>query len=214
MYGDNGLNMTIAESCAEVVSYIRTVHDARPDIKFVLIEDVVLWPYDGAAGYASIAYPQGQRPDFEVVWDELVKQLRNAGLLSRLVGMHNDVSVEYLDRQVPSINRNADDWYGRIFKQQAQVEASGVEFGQHFNSLWGGSPTASTLASGPYFQSQVLHAVMEVEEYRAQNRRDVAPMGHFAIDAFMYYPRVISPSTHEASTDDTYLEALEAYLIE
>ena len=41
-YGDDGLNMTIAESAAELVSYIRTMNQARPNIRFVLLEDVVL----------------------------------------------------------------------------------------------------------------------------------------------------------------------------
>jgi hypothetical protein len=203
--------MTPAESAREVVSYMRTVHQARPAIRFVLIEDVVLWPYDGRPGYASVPYPDRQRPDFKSVWDELMRQLTTAGLKSLLVGMHNDVSVEYLDRKIGSMHANADDWYGRIFKQQRQVEASGVAFGQHFNSLYGGNSVISPKASNQFFQEQVLHAVDAVERYRLANRPDLGQMEHFAIDAFMHYPRVVTPSTVPYSLDDTYLDALRLY---
>jgi hypothetical protein len=57
----------------------------------------------------------------------------------------------------------------------------------------------------------VLHAVNRVESYRLNNRPDLAQMGNFAFDAFMYYPRVVSPSSVEYSTDDTYLDALNLY---
>ncbi len=210
-WGDDGLNMTPAQSVAELVSYIKTVHALRPAIRFVLLEDVVLWPYDGAAGYASIAYPRLQRPDFKYVWNELVSQLQKNGMLKYLVAFHNDVSVEYLDRQVPSINRTADDWYGQILKQQAQVEAAGVAFGQHFNSLYGGTPALSSLASPAYFQSQVLHSVSAIESYRLAHRPNMDQMDDFVFDAFMRYPSVVSPSTVEYSTDDTYLDALALF---
>lgn len=211
-WGDDGLNMTIGESVNELVSYIHTVNQARPNIRFVLLEDVILWPYDGKPGYASVAYPSQQRPDFKVVWEELVRSLRSAGLMNLLVGFHNDGPVEYFDRVVPSIHRTADDWYGRILKQQAQVEASGVAFGQQFNSFHGGTPSSSKNASDSYFQSQVLHHVQQVEAYRQANRPGMARMEHFVIDAFMYYPRVVTPSTKTYSTDATYLKALEHFL--
>ncbi len=210
-WGDDGLNMSISDSVAEVVSYIRTMNAARPSIRFVLVEDVILWPYDGKAGYSGAPYPAGQRPDFEDTWSELVRQLKAAGLLYTLVAMHNDVSVEYLDRQVGSANSGADDWYGRILKQQKQVESSGLAFGQFFNSQFGGNPQASAKASDRFYQEQVLHFVDQLESYRMRNRPEMGQMDDFIVEGWMVYPRVIAPSTVQYSFDDTYLDALRLY---
>ena len=127
-WGDNGLNMTIDQSVNELVSYIRTVNQARPNIRFVLLEDVILWPYDGKPGYASVQFPQQQRPDFKVVWERLVDGLRSAGLLKLLSGFHNDSPVEYFLGQVPSIYRDADDW----FRTDVQAAGPGGEIGRRF----------------------------------------------------------------------------------
>ena len=36
-------------------------------------------------------------------------------------------------------------------------------------------------------------------------------MGNFALDSFMYYPRLVGPSNVQYSTDNTYVKALERY---
>ncbi len=181
-YGDDGLNMTVAQSSAELVSYMKTIHDARPNIKFILLEAVIHWPYDGRAGYTSVPYPQNQRPDFEQVWEELTRAAeRRWTASSRWPGCttmcRSSTSIVRCPQSIAWPTTGTAGYSSSRPRSRHRV----LQFGQHFNSLWGGGPTASTLASGPYFQAQVLHAVEEVRGLSSSKpaRRDaMRPLCH------------------------------------
>lgn len=213
----NGLNMTIAESCAEMVAYMQRILAMRPNMRFILGDNVILWPYQGVSAYSGLAYPAAQRPDFDLVWDELIVQLTTAGIRSKLVAFYMDHSVDYLDGLIGSPPAStADDWYGRVFKVQQQVEADGVLFGQGWIGAWGGDPQfdathAAPFASDAYYQRLILHQAEALEAYRLANYPAMGLNGMFSQDNFYYHPRVLTPPTTRYSTEDTYLRALVAY---
>lgn len=200
----DGLGGSIADSVAQIVEYMQTIHAARPGIQIGLVTQPTNWEYGGVTRYPPTPYGY----DLSDALDALFTAVDTAG--ETLAFVHLDIEHDYSNGLVYSANKDADHWLTRCAAIQTKVKAAGIAFGMNIGSSIGGGGSDGTFpgespGTDERFQQRSLRFAAQLREMIAAGRMD--PLDHVNVQSFWYYPRDLAPETTPYTFADTFIKA-------
>lgn len=192
----DGLGLTNAQACAQVLEYMQTIHAAYPAIKIGLIDQHGNW----------IAAAPSLTP-----WATLLSTLAAGNESLRF--LHIDMPYEFANAKEPGDSDTLNYFRDLLPAIQDAAQAAAIPFGLILNSAFGGGgldadpittyPGAPFAGSDALFRKYTLLYAEQIRRLVKSGRIDV--LDHAIVESWSYYPRDLAPDTTPNTFCDTFL---------
>lgn len=150
----NNCGFTLNQSIQELVDYMKTFHETRPEVKIGIIVNFPNWDY-GDYPYTNLAHDESWG-DYEEVLEETIAAVEAAG---------EEIYFVRVDRPYREVTYiNGVDWMQRIMLLRDQVTSHNIRFGVIFNSA-----QAEKISDQAYYENALTYITMY------QNRSETLP---------------------------------------